>query len=637
MIRRTALIALTLAAAFAATAAQAAPLQLRLLETTDIHMNLLDWDYYQDRPTPEFGLARTVSLIKQARSEQANTLLFDNGDLLQGTPLGDHVARIEPLKKGAVHPAIRILNALHYDAANIGNHDFNYGLPLLRQAIAGARFPYVNANAMQATTPTRHAFTPSIVLTRSFKDEAGQTQKLRIGVIGVVPPQILQWDHANLEGRLIATDMVEAAQREAAKLRGKVDVLVVIAHTGLDRDADLPSGSEYMAAQLATIPGVDALLLGHQHAEFPGAQFAGYPNADAVNGRLHGVPAVMPGHWGSHLGQIDLKLDKVGGHWKVLDSKSTLRPIFDAAKREPLVEADPLVGHLIAHEHEGTLQDMRSPVAENLTPIFSHFAMVGDDPSVQIVSDAQAAYARELLKGTPDAALPLLSAAAPFKAGGRQGSANYTEIAAGPLLAKNVADLYVYPNLVTIVKIRGAEVREWLEMSASALRRINPAGPAEQDLVDPNARSYNFDTIDGVTYEIDVTQPTRYDIDGKLVNPQSHRVVGLSYQGKPIDENAQFLVVTNNYRANGGGHFPGLDASRIVNATPMETRQALANYLARAGKVNAMADGNWRIQPVPGVKLLFVSAASAERYLPLVPRIKLVRKQEAGWALYELE
>jgi len=637
MIRRTLLLALSLPLSFALHAAGAAPLQIRLLETTDIHMNLLDWDYYQDRTTPEFGLARTATLIARARAEQPNSLLFDNGDLLQGTPLGDHVARIEPLKRGEVHPAIRVLNALHYDAANIGNHDFNYGLPLLRQAIAGARFPYVNANAMQADQPKRHAFTPSIVLTRSFKDKAGKTQKLRIGVIGLVPPQIMQWDHANLEGKLIATDMVEAARTEAAHLRPRVDLLIVIAHTGLDRDADLPPGSEYMAAQLATIPGVDALLLGHQHAEFPGPQFVDYPHADAVNGRLHGVPAVMPGHWGSHLGQIDLRMDRVNDKWKVLESKSSLRPIFDATRREPLVQADPQIGKLIAHEHEGTLQDMRRPVAETATPIFSHFAMVGDDPSVQIVSDAQAAYARELLQGTPDAALPLLSAAAPFKAGGRQGSANYTEIAAGPLLAKNVADLYVYPNTIQIVKLTGAEVREWLEMSASALSRIDPAGPAEQDLVEPNARSYNFDTIDGVTYEIDVTQASRYDIDGKLMHPESHRIAGLSYQGKPIDEAAPFLVVTNNYRANGGGHFPGLDASRIVNATPTETRQALSDYLARLGRVEVKADNNWRIKPVPGIKLRFVSAASAERYLPLVPRIKLVRKQEAGWALYELD
>jgi len=618
-------------------AAHAAPLQIRLMETTDIHMNLLDWDYYQDRPSAELGLARTATLIKAARQESANSLLFDNGDLLQGTPLGDHVAHAAPWSKDEVHPAIRVLNALHYDAANIGNHDFNYGLPLLRQAIAGARFSYVNANVMLASDANRHAFVPSTILTRRFKDAAGKSHLLRIGVVGVVPPQIMQWDHRNLEGKVIARDMIEAATSEVRKLRAKgVDLVVLIAHTGLSPDADQPPGGEYVAAQLSAIPGIDALLLGHQHAEFPSAQFAGFPGADLEQGTLHGVPAVMAGHWGSHLGLVDLSLDRVGKHWKVIKAQVSLRPIFDAATRQPLVDADPEIGRLIAREHSGTLEDMRRPVAQTRSPIFSYFATVMDDPSVQIVSDAQAAYARELLKGTPEADLPMLSAAAPFKAGGRQGISFYTDIPAGPLLAKSVAELYIYPNLVTVVKVSGAEVREWLEMSAGIFLRIDPKGPPEQDLVDPAARSYNFDTIDGVTYEIDVTQPARYDIEGKLVAPDSHRIQALRWQGKPIDETAQFIVVTNNYRANGGGHFPALNASRIVNASPAETREAVAQYLARQGTMDARADGNWRLRPVPGIRLRFTTSEKAEAYLPLVPGITLVRKLGGGAALFEL-
>lgn len=627
----------TLLALCLGISAQAAPLQIRLLETTDIHMNLLDWDYYQDRPTAEFGLARTATLIKAARAERVNTLLIDNGDLLQGTPLGDHVAHVVPLKKGEVHPAIRVLNALHYDAANIGNHDFNYGLPLLRQAMAGARYPYVNANVMLASDPSRNAFAPHTILTRHFKDEDGKTETLRIGVVGVVPPQIMEWDRANLSGKVVAQDMIEAATREVKKLRARhVDLVVLVAHSGLSPDAEQPPGSEYVAVQLAAIPGIDALLLGHQHAEFPGPQFEGFPSADLTQGTLHGVPAVMPGRWGNHLGLIDLTLDRSGKGWKVVSSKVSLRAVFDAKTRKPLVEADPEIGRLIAAEHAGTLEDMRRQVAQTRSPIFSYFAMVTDDPSVQVVSDAQAAYARELLKGTPDAALPLLSAASPFKAGGRQGISFYTDIPAGPLLAKNVADLYIYPNTVTVVKMSGAEVREWLEMSAGIYLRIDPKGAPEQELIDPASRSYNFDTLDGLTYEIDVTQPARYDIEGKLVAPETHRIQALSYQGKPVDAAAQFLVVTNNYRANGGGHFPALNASRIINASTMETREAVGQYLAQQGTMDVRADGNWHIRHVPGIKLRFTSSEKAEAYLPLVPGVRLVRKLEGGAALYEL-
>ncbi len=611
---------------------QAQTLKLRLLETSDLHMNLLDWDYYQDKQSSEVGLVRAAALIAQARSETPNSLLFDNGDLLQGTPLGDRAAR----HPSAVHPAIRLLNALRYDAANLGNHDFNYGLPALRLAMKGAKFPYINANVMLPNG--KQAFAPTALLTRKFMDTAGQPHTLKVGLIGVVPPQILEWDRQNLAGRVTADDMVQTARKLVPRLRAQgADLVLVIAHTGLDRDASLPPGSEYVAVQLAQVPGVDALLLGHQHEEFPGGFFKDYPGVDIEHGQIHGVPATMPGRWGSDLGVIDLTLERgEDGHWKVASSQGGVRPIFDTVKRKPLVEADAQLARLVAPEHEATLADMRRPVARISAPLFSYFSQVMDDPSVQIVSDAQAAYARRLLRGTKLEGLPLLSAAAPFKAGGRQGVSAYTDIPAGAIAAKNVADLYLYPNTVQVVKIKGADVREWLEMAAGQYRHIDPAGPAVQELLDLDARSYNTDTVDGVSYEIDVTQDARYSFDGKLIHPESHRIQNLKYQGQPVDEAAELLVVTNNYRANGGGHFPGIDSSHIVLDTPMETRQVLSAYIAAQKVLTPKSDGNWHVMPVPGVRLQFTSSAAGVKYLPLVPGACLSGLLEGGWARYEL-
>ncbi len=615
----------------------AGTLNLRLLETSDVHMNLLDWDYYQDKQSSEYGLVRTATLIDKARAENPNTLLLDNGDLLQGTPLGDHAAHGKPLAKGQVHPAIRMLNALHYDAANIGNHDFNYGLPALRQAIAGAKFPYLNANVMLAGKRNTPAFTPTVLLTRKFIDNAGKPHRLKIGLIGLTPPQIMEWDHSNLEGRVSVLDAVQTARKLVPKLRAQgADLVIVIAHTGLSRDASQPPMSEYVAVQLAQIPGIDALLLGHQHEVFPGSFFNGYPDVDLAKGTIHGVPAVMPGHWGSHLGLIDLQLNNDGGTWKVAASQVAARPIYDATRRVPLVEADAKLAQLAAAEHQGTLDDMRRPVAQITAPIFSYFSQVTDDPSVQLVSDAQAAHVQPKLKGTALEALPLLSAAAPFKAGGRQGVSNYTDIPAGTIAAKNVADLYLYPNTVKVVKVTGAEVREWLEMAAGQFRQIDPKGAPVQELLDPDARSYNTDTIDGVSYDIDVTQPARYNFDGKPTHAEGHRIVNLRYQGQPIDETAPFLVVTNNYRASGGGNFPGLNASRVVLDVPDETRQALSEYLAAQKTLTPRADGNWHLLPVPGVKLRFVSSAEGVKYLPRVPSVCLAGLLDGGWAQYEL-
>jgi 2',3'-cyclic-nucleotide 2'-phosphodiesterase/3'-nucleotidase len=451
-------------------------------------MNLLNHDYYQDKTTDEFGLAKTATLIKTARAEAKNSLLFDNGDLLQGSPLGDYVARVRPLAPGQVHPAYKVLNLLGVDAANIGNHEFNYGLPFLRQAIAGANFPYVSANVMLDETgvpreQARHAFEPFVILERNFIDEAGERHRLKVGVIGFVPPQIMQWDRVHLEGRVFATDIQETARRLVPQLRAKgAQLVVAIPHSGFER-GETPRFAENSVARLSEIAGIDAILFGHSHGEFPGKFFANYPQVDITRGTINGVPAVMPGRWGDHLGVIDLVLDNSAGAWVVKDSRAHLRPIRDAATRRPLVAADPMVAAAIAEEHAGTLAYVRSEVARTMAPITSYFAQVSDDPSVQVVSQAQLAYARQALQGTEFEKLPLLSAAAPFKTGGRQGWTAYTDIPAGPLAIRHVADLYVYPNTVQAVRLTGAQVREWLEMSAVQFQRIDPVGPPAQNLI----------------------------------------------------------------------------------------------------------------------------------------------------------
>lgn len=609
--------------AVAVSSAWAAPVKLRLLETSDIHMNLVNYDYYQDKATDEFGLAKTISLIKAARAEARNSVLIDNGDLLQGSPMGDLVAKVKPLKKGDTHPAYTVMNALRYDAGNIGNHEFNFGLPFLKQALQGAAFPYVSANVTDAKTG-KPLVQPYTLLKRKVQDEDGKTHTLTIGVIGFVPPQILMWDKANLEGRVQAQDILESARRYVPEMKKKgADIVVAVAHSGFEK-GEQPRFAENSVAGLAEVAGIDAILFGHAHAEFPSKAFADYPKVNIDKGTINGVAATMPGRWGDHLGVIDLTLDKVGRNWKVVDQQASLRPIFDKKAKKPTVDADPMVRDLIGHVHDDTLAYVRGRVAETTAPIYSYFAQVADDPSVQLVSQAQRWYVKNAVRGTEYEQLPLLSAAAPFKAGGRQGWRYYTDIPAGPLAIKNLADLYIYPNTLKVVKVKGSDVREWLERSAGQFNRIDPQGPAAQELINPDFRSYNFDTIDGVSYEIDVTQPSRYDMDGKLANAAAHRIVNLRYDGKPLDDNQTFLVATNNYRASGGGNFAGLNGKQIVIDAPDENREALARYLASEGKVNPSRDNNWRILPVAGVGLRFATGAGAKAVLERHPEFRLV-------------
>jgi 2',3'-cyclic-nucleotide 2'-phosphodiesterase/3'-nucleotidase len=627
--------------------AGAAEVRLRILETTDIHMNLLAYDYYQDKPTDQYGLARTITLIKAARAEATNSVLFDNGDLLQGNPLGDYVAKVKPLKDGEVHPAYRVMNQLGYDAANIGNHEFNYGLDYLRRSLAGAAFPYVNANIYVAdkekdsASPT-HAFTPYVLLDRKVVDANGKTHTLKIGVIGFAPPQILMWDKSNLEGKVVVRDVVETAKKYVPIMRAQgAQVVVAIPHAGFEK-GPVAQFTENAVAPLAEIPGIDAILFGHSHAEFPSKAFAEHPKVDIAKGTINGVAAVMPGRWGDHLGVIDLTLDNTSGNWKIVDRQAALRPIFDRATQKSVAVADPMVDTTLADVHAKALEYVRGKVAFTSAPIYSYFALVSDDPSVQIVANAQIAYTRRAMQGTDYEKYPVLSAAAPFKTGGRQGWSYYTDIAAGPLAINNVADLYIYPNTLKGLLLTGAEVKEWIEMSAGQFNQINPQGPALQPLINEAYRSYNFDTIDGVSYEIDVTQPAKYGPTGKLVDPAASRVKNLQFEAKPIDLSAKFIVVTNNYRAFGGGNFPGLGASKVVLEAPEENRQVLIDYLrvmdalSPTKGINPAADGNWRILPVPGVRMSFASASAGQRYLAGHPQIHLIKDNGDGSALYEV-
>lgn len=638
-----------------ATPSKPATLKLRLLQTSDLHMNLLNYDYYQDRETDDYGLAKTITLIQRARAEAPNHLLFDNGDLLQGNPLGDLVARIQPLRAGDTHPAYKVMNLLGVDAANVGNHEFNYGLPFLRQALAGASFPYVSANVMERGAQGRlqHAFTPYVLLQRQFKDEAGRMQALKIGVIGFVPPQIMQWDRRHLQGRVEARDIVETARALVPRMRAQgADLVVALAHSGFEK-TEQGHLAENTVAELARVPGIDALLFGHAHAEFPCAQFAGYPGVDLVQGRIHGVPAAMPGRWGDHLAVVDLELQRQGRRWMVRHSRAELRPILDRASRRALVKADPMVAHVIAREHADTLQALRAPVAHSEVAIHSYFSQVQPSLAVDLVARAQLSYLERAVQGTALEGLPLLSAAAPFKAGGRQGWNFYTDIPPGPLAAKHVADLYLYPNQIKVLKLTGAELREWLEMSAGQFRRIDPAGPVVQELLDDDFRAYNFDSLyaapladgrPGLSYTIDVRQPARYSAEGKLLQPQARRIGDLRYQGRPIEDQAAFLVITNHYRANGGGGFPSLNASKVVIDAPDENREAVAAYLSGLGRLPADTAGAqalpaWRLLPVPGVQLKFRSGAAGAEHLKRAETagIALIERLPDGSAWYRLQ
>ena len=582
---------------------------VRILATTDLHTNLVNYDYYQDKPAQNVGLAKTAVLIEDAKKENSNVLLVDNGDTIQGTPLGTYKAIVNPIKDGEQHPMYTALQKLGFDAGTLGNHEFNYGLDYLKKVIATAGMPIVNANVVDAKTGA-FVYDPYKIIKKTYTDKNGRSVDVNIGVTGIVPPQILSWDKANLEGKVKVNDSVEAIQAIIPEMRkAGADVVLVLSHSGIGDDK-YEKGEENEGYQIASLPGVDAVVTGHSHAEFPSGDGTGfyekYAGVDGVNGKINGTPVTMAGKYGDHLGVIDLNLRYTDGKWSVVGSKAAIRKIDTKSK-----VADERITAIAKESHEGTVKYVRQQVGTTSAPITSYFALVKDDPSVQIVNNAQIWYAKKELAGTPEANLPILSAAAPFKAGTRGDATAYTDIPAGPIAIKNVADLYLYDNVTAILKVTGAQLKEWLEMSAGQFNTIDPTSKEPQQLVNPSYRTYNFDVIDGVTYEFDVTQPNKYDREGKTVNPDASRVRNLKYQGKEVTADQEFIVVTNNYRAN--GKFPGVRDASLNQLLGLENRQAIINYILEEKNINPSADGNWHFtSSIKDADVRFLTADKAK-------------------------
>ncbi|WP_081959457.1 bifunctional 2',3'-cyclic-nucleotide 2'-phosphodiesterase/3'-nucleotidase [Aeromonas finlandensis] len=617
---------------------------LRLIETSDIHANLRSFDYYQDEKAPQLGFARTAVLIKKAREENPNNLLIDNGDLIQGTPLADYIhqqfandlgsagadeaktkAFAEQWFKKHTHPAIKALNVMKYDVGNLGNHEFNFGLDFLKGTLSGANYPYINANVFQADAFSRDGkgaidwskqyFKPYVILERQVIDVNGKPQTIKVGFLGLTPPQITMWDKSMLEGKVVVADMVETAEHYIPQMQANgADLIVVVAHTGLI-GGERVKGMEHAALPLAKVKGVNALLIGHAHREFPGDKsYANIKDVDNVKGTLAGIPTVMPAVTGTHLGVIDLKLTWQDGRWQVASSKAGLRKIDSS----PTSYEDPDVVDQLTTEHQETREWLKTPISKITQPFYSYFARVQPDPSIQIVNDAQLWRGKELQKeGLLPEPLPILAVAAPFR-GGRNGPKDYTYVPTGELSLRNIADLYVFPNTVQVVKITGATVKEWLEKSAVQYNQIDITNTGPQDLINEQYRSYCFDVISGVKYEVDVTKPARYTIDGVKVSDSS-RITKLTYQGQPVDPDQYFYVVTNNYRASGGCHFPGIDGKQIVLEDGYETPRALSEYLTELARQSPKegftpkADEIWHFAKLPAnLDLRFYTSPSPE-------------------------
>lgn len=530
-----------------------ASVTLTLLSTTDVHGNVYPIDYYANQPANR-GLAKIATLIRQVRAKQPNVLLLDCGDTIQGTPLAYYFARKDTSR---ISPTIAAMNALGYDAMALGNHEFNFGLDPLWKAKKESKFPWLAANVRQTYKKGPQHFESYII-----KNVAG----IRVGIVGFVTPGIPRWEiPAHYRGYEFE-QIIEAAKRVIPPLRKKVDLLVVIAHSGLGREtdnasqesgADIP-GENVMAALARAVPEIDVLFYGHSHQEMP----------EMI---VNGVLLSQAKNWGQSLARADVELERnAQGHWRITSKKSTTIPVTDA------VAPDPEILELARPYHEATQKYLDTPVATSPKEMDGLRARYEDHPFVDLIHKMQMEY------GKADVSLATM-----LYAGAR--------VPAGQVTVRQIAAIYIYENTLYTVEMNGAQLKEVLERAASYYTSW-PLKEGER----PKLPGFNADCAEGVSYVIDLTQPV------------GQRVRDLTYKGQPLDPEQKLRVATNNYRYSGGGHYDALKGLPIVYRSPQEVRELLIEYVTRTGTILAEADHNWKIVPPEAVEAMVRATGERE-------------------------
>ncbi|MEH6943367.1 bifunctional 2',3'-cyclic-nucleotide 2'-phosphodiesterase/3'-nucleotidase [Bacillus sp. JJ722] len=612
-------------------------IDLTILSTTDVHNYLMNYDYYTTTESDNTGLVKVSTVIKKFKEESRkksnngaidNVIVVDNGDLIQGNPLGDYFARVEPVKSGEEHPVYKALRLAGFDVATLGNHEFNYGLDYLKQIVKDSKVPIVNANIYNVKTK-KPEFEQYKIINKKVIDGNGNEQDIKIGITGFVPPQILNWDKINLEGKIVVKDIKESAEEIVPKMKkAGADIIITLSHSGYG-NGSYKKREENVSYELSNVKGINAIVAGHTHIVFPSkekqAVYAGLKNIDSVIGTMNGVATVQAGKYGEGVGIINLKVNQSNDGYKVVYSNSEYVTLEK-------VENDSVFYKELKEDHEKVVTFVNLPVGNITKDINTYFALVSDNNAVQLISDAQREYAKK--KVTEETVLhkykglPLLSAAAPFKAGlSKDGTKadDYVEVKAGKISIKDVASIYKYPNTAIIMKVSGKDLKNWLEMSAGIFNTIDPKGKDGQELLNSNFPAFNFDTIDGVTYEINVTKEPKYDVKGNQNEADSSRIENLQYNGKEVQPEDEFLIVTNNYRASGGGNFPIFEKVDVIAyISSDEIRQIVNDYIKSKGMLNPTVDNNWKIKSIGNeAKVVFTSSANGKTLLPEYPYLSV--------------
>jgi 2',3'-cyclic-nucleotide 2'-phosphodiesterase (5'-nucleotidase family) len=536
-------LALAILLAGCATAPRArdvpATAELFVAATTDVHGWLRGWDYYANAPDTTRGLSRAATIVDSLRvAHPGRVILVDAGDLLQGNPLAYTAARVS---SDTLSPIVAAMNAMQYDAAAIGNHEFNYGVPFLDRAVSQARFPFLSANTYGVDGARKYRAWTMV-------ERAGA----RVAIIGGTTPGVNVWDRDNVRGRLTVRAIIPDVRTSVQEARrAGADVVVVVLHSGLGGassydTASTGTASENVTAQVARdVEGIDLIVFGHSHREV----------ADTTIGS---TLLVQPRNWAGSVAVAHLELRRDGGRWTVGAKRGQI--IRTAGRRE-----SPSMLAVTDRAHRDAVAYVSTTVGRTTVAWRGDSSRVVDTPIIDFILETQRRVA-----GTQLASTAAFSLDASLDTGG--------------ITVAELARLYPYDNTLRAIRITGRQLREYLEFSA---RYFGTAGTSEP-AIDPRTPGYNYDIVAGVDYTIDVSKQA------------GSRITRLQFEGRPVRDDDSFTFALNNYRQTGGGGYAMLAGAPVLYESTAEIRQLLIDEVRRRGGRLEPADvfrRNWELQP----------------------------------------
>ncbi|WP_379971254.1 bifunctional metallophosphatase/5'-nucleotidase [Ectobacillus sp. sgz5001026] len=518
--------------------------QLTILETSDIHGNIYPITYSNNQPA-EVGIAKIATLIKQERSLHEEVIVIDNGDLIQGTPLTYHYAKSMLQQE---NPMSLILNHIGYDAAIIGNHEFNYGMDVLMHAITSSTYPYLCANILDAQTNEPYFGAPYII--KKIQPD------ITIAILGVTTHYIPNWENPDYIAALSFEDALESTKKWVQYIREKVnpDLLIVSYHGGFERDLQTGEPIEKLTGEnqgyaiCHEIDGIDVLLTGHQHRAIAGE-------------KVNGVTVLQPSFNGHALGKVSVTFEHNGTQWNVAQSQSELLSTKDVVPDEEILK-------LTSSYEEITQQWLDQPIGKIEGDMSISDAMqirMQDNAVIEFINKVQMDIAHVNISNT-----------ALFH--------NHSLGFPTNITMRDIVSNYIYPNTLKVIRITGQDIKDALEQSADYFLLdekqniiVNPA------FMEPKPQHYNYDMWEGISYVLNITKPV------------GDRVQQLEYEGKPLNLEEEFDVVMNNYRAGGGGNYTMYQNKPIIKDIPMDMAELITNYILERKTVQATVNHNWKV------------------------------------------